>query len=224
MLVWLQHEALGMGGQISPEYLCSHDEETSASMRLLFRKPVLSSTPQNRRSAFLPPKADQRWSLGLAWGLCMSWIWEPSLGRETGMCAGVGHGLGLLQLCRLQIFMLLLQGGVAWALGGCRQPHKTSRVANGATSGDLESVAGMQKWDTNCLKRCLSQLCPATMPRAQPCTGCAGFVHAPEFPQVWSPAGDQPPGLSLLCRSLPRCHLCQWCSLTPFLSLTCTFL
>lgn len=71
-----------------------------------------------------------------------------------------------------------------------------------------------------------SAVCPSyAPPRCQECGAeVAGFVPAPEFPQVWNPAGDQPPGLSVLCRSLPRCHCCQWCYLTPFLSHTCTFL
>lgn len=84
---WLQHGGLGRYGQASPECLlpwrgiiCSHTPSLQKAHSLWRAAPEVLCVPSTQRR--------RQWSLGASWGLCIFWLWEPS----------VGHGMACAQV------------------------------------------------------------------------------------------------------------------------------
>lgn len=67
------------------------------------------------------------------------------------------------------------EGRAAPPVEGCRHPQRTSRVTNGATSGDLDNVAGAKCWGTNCPCQRFAAVGPGAQCRAEAWC-CLGWI------------------------------------------------
>lgn len=85
----------------------------------------------------------------------------------------------------------VLEGRGTPPAGGCRQPNRTSRVTNGATSGDLGNVAGAKCWGTNHLCQWFAAVGLGAECRAE-AWHCVGWICS-KCNQAEGPAGE--PGL-----------------------------
>lgn len=173
----LQHAALGTASQASPACLCSRDEGTSPSVRLVSGKPVLSSMSPN-----------------MAWGLCTSCLWERS--RHRCVCAGVGHdwvSYGRVG-CRCSGVSYREELHEQWEAAGSHAGHAGTQVE--PHQGTRVVLQGCRsEAPTAPRAACPSYApprCRALRAEQQPCAGSAGIVHAPC--SVRSPGLEIPPG------------------------------
>lgn len=130
------------------------------------------------------------------WGTAEESLWAGSwaLGSPGASFSAVGAEPWLLVVWAMgriicgyagQKCHAVPEGRATPPAGGCRQPHTTNWVTNGATSGDPGNVAGAKHWGTNHPCQQFAAAAPEHSAEQRPSAAWAGLI-CPECSQAES--------------------------------------